>query len=552
MQTRDMAAVLLRHAETHPDDLGLRLRSQNGWVTWTWLQYYQKARAAASALCEHGVRPSDHVLILEPDPIRAVPALFGAWMIGAVPTLTDPPAGPAKESRWAAEHVRTVAKRLDSKHLVLAPSMQRLAADLGSLVTINADALSQGDHRARLPHPGSSKAPAIIQLTSGTTEWPRGVVVSHELMLGHLARIQQALRLESHSSVFCWLPLSHDMGLYPGLLLPLYLRFPCTLMSPLEFRRRPLLWFEAASAFGITCIGGPPAAFGILERLAARAIQAGVDLSRVEYALIAAEFVPASLLSTFAAAYAPCGFRKDAFCPAYGMAECVAAITVPRRRCMSRIDTVDRDRFLRAFEAVPAAPHSDSLTFVGVGSAIPGNELRIVDDSGAHLPERRVGEIQVRMTGGTPAYHRDQTATGEAFRDGWLRTGDLGYLVEGELFVVGRKKDLIIKGGQNFSPGAIEGAVETVDGVRPGAAAAVGVYSEHTMTDLAWIVVESASAHAGNGALAQTIRTRLAECGLPADRVVLVPPKTLPRTSSGKVRRGELSEMIRQGRIEAW
>lgn len=540
--------VLLRNAETRPDSLALRLKTPSGWQTWTWSEYWLEAEKAAAALHAAGIRPSDHVLVFETDPRRAVPALFGLWILGAVPTLAAIPDSIPSGREGIANYVQRLAQRLDSDHILAPPHLQSLQYDLSGLNVLSSELEGDGP-RIGPRQDFDSSDPATIQLTSGTTSEPRGIVISHENLTLHMERIKLTLGFGDGQSAMSWLPLHHDLGLYCGLLLPLICGFPCTLMSPREFRRRPLSWLESMSAFQITNTGGPPSAYAILLRLAQRAVEAGLRLEPWTCALIGAEHVPATLLRSFAREFAPCGFRENAFFPGYGMAECTVAVSFPKLYRPARIDTIERSAFASEGVARQCPPYDDALEFVGTGTAIPGVDVRIVDDTGADLPDRAVGEIYVRTTSGMSHYYKDPEATAKAFDNGWLRTGDLGYLVDGEIFVVGRKKDLIIKGGQNMSPCAIEAAVETVDGVRPGAAAAVALYSEVAMTDLACVVVERAVTEKSDSVLEQTIRLRLSELGLPVDRVVLVPLRTLPRTTSGKLRRGELAQMLRLGRL---
>ena len=339
-----------------------------------------------------------------------------------------------------------------------------------------------------------------------------------------------------------WLPLCHDMGLLGGLLYPLHAGFPVHLLSPLVFQARPFAWLEALSAARATHTAAPPSAYALALRLAPRAASVGLRLDRLRCAMVGAEPIAPSLLRAFAAAFAATGFREEAFFPVYGLAEATVAVTFPRLLAAPRVLRVDRARLEREGEAQEVADEGIEIT--GVGRPLPGTELRIAGPDAEALAEGRVGEILVRSASLMDRYDGEPDATLAALRDGWLRTGDLGLVRGGDLFVTGRAKDLIIKGGHNLMPEPIELATSTVEGVRAGCVVAVGVRDERRQTEEVVVVAETRLPAEAWADLDRRVRAALRLAGIAVDRVVFVPPGWLPRTTSGKHRRREVATRL--------
>jgi acyl-CoA synthetase (AMP-forming)/AMP-acid ligase II len=321
------------------------------------------------------------------------------------------------------------------------------------------------------------------------------------------------------------------------------------MLSPLDFRTRPYSWLEAMSETRATICAAPPSAYAICQPLAGKALEQRLDLSAWEVAMIGAEPVSPRLLCNFARAFAPCGFRPEAFFPVYGLAEATVAVTFPQKLAPTKLDFIDRARLERESRAVPCQPGPGSLELTGLGRAIPHSEMRLVDERDQPCEERQQGEILVRSATLMQGYYREPEATADSFWEGWLRTGDLGYVADGHLFVTGRKKELIIKGGHNLSPAAIEEVAAGVDGVRAGCLAAVGIRSAERETEMATLVAETKLDGEARAALDEALRERLREHGMTIDQVLLVPPGTLPKTTSGKIRRRAVADAIASGRF---
>jgi fatty-acyl-CoA synthase len=298
-----------------------------------------------------------------------------------------------------------------------------------------------------------------------------------------------------------------------------------------------------------TICAAPPSAYAICLPLAGKALEERLDLSAWEVAMVGAETVSPSLLQKFSRAFQPCGFRSEAFFPVYGLAEATVAVTFPRKLTASRVDRIDRATLEREGRAVPTAPGPAAVELTGLGTAIPRTQMRLVDEQNQTVREREQGEILIRSATLMKGYYSEPEATEATYWEGWLRTGDLGYVANGDLFVTGRKKELIIKGGHNLSPAAIEDVASAVEGVRAGCLAAVGVRSAERETEHAYLVAETKLEAEARSSLDELIRERLREHGMSVDFVLLVAPGTLPKTTSGKVRRAVVAEAIASGRF---
>ena len=545
MTARTIAAILRARANSRrADEVAIRFREGAGWTTWTWREFWEAAGIAGTGLLESGVRPGDHVLVAVLDVRPSVACLFGLWAIGAVPIQIGLPFRLTDRAVFLPQLVET-ARRLDARFLLASQALSSFAPP-GAIKVLTAEDMLSGESAVSLRNDELS-ATAFIQLTSGTTSRPRGVVIPHDRLMLHLEHISHALPSHCESVAVSWLPLHHDMGLIGGLLFPIYNGFPAYMISTADFQRQPGVWLETMSRFRATMCAAPPSAYAMCVSLAQRLSGANLDLSAWECAMVGAEPISAALLRRFSEAFAPNGFRPEAFFPVYGLAEATVAVSFPALLSPVRVDRIDRVKLEREGRASPEDADGSTLEFVSVGRAIPGSEIRIVDESWMALPERVIGEIVVRAETLSAGYYGEPEATEEAVRDGWLRTGDLGYQADQLLFVTGRKKEIIIKAGHNLIPSALEEIVAEVPGVRAGAVAAVGVRSAARETEMVWIVAETRLDASEYEGLSQSIRAALKSHGVVVDRVLLTPPKTMPKTTSGKIQRLAIARMLETG-----
>lgn len=548
MKPKTIAGILRSRADSsQADHLAIRFKQADRWVEWTWREYWEKARSVEAGLVAAGVGAGDYVLILVPEMQSAVASLFGVWALGAVPIQIGLPFQLTNAAGFL-EQLPTTARRLEARFVILSKALADSAPDLDKLRLVVAEDLLRSSPAGPLPDPDDAPGPAFLQLTSGSTGQPRAVVVPHDRLLLHMASMSAALPSHSESMAVSWLPLHHDMGLLGGLLFPFYNGFPAHMISTADFRSRPGCWLEAISRFRGTITAAPPSAYAICLQLARRLVSARLDLSAWECAMVGAEPVSPDLLRNFVRAFSPCGFRAEGFFPVYGLAEATVAVTFPTLLASTVYDRVNRLTLETEHRAVPCGDDSLSLELVGVGRPIPSTEIQIVDDAGRQLEDRMAGEIVVRSPSLMLGYDGESAATAGAFRDGWLLTGDLGYQADGSLFITGRKKEVIIKGGHNLIPGVIEEIVSGVEGVRMGCVAAVGVRSAEQETEMVFVVAETRLGAELHKALTERIREALKNQGVNVDRIVLVEPKSLPKTTSGKIKRFEVAQTLQADR----
>ncbi len=544
---RTMAELLRGRADARPERTALSFWKDGGWTTWTWAALRERAESVAAGLAAAGIRGGDDVLLVVPEVDLTVASLFGAWWLGAVPVPVGLPFRLTDE-RAFFESLRVTARRLDARALVTNRALAAFATKDEAITILDAEDLAALVPLSALPRSRSPSAPALIQLTSGSTGVPRGVVLAHDRLLEHMACMSAALPSHSESVAMSWLPLHHDMGLMGGLLFPLYNDFIGHMLSPADFRRRPMLWLELMSAQRVTICAAPPSAYAVVLRMAQRAVETGLRFDAWECAMVGAEPISAHLLRRFAEAFAPAGFRAEAFFPVYGLAEATVAVTFPRLLERTRFDVIDRSRLERHGLAVACAAGPCALELVGVGSPIPGTEVQVIAEDGSPRRDRCVGEILVRAPTLMLGYFDDPAETNDAVRGGWLRTGDLGYLADGTLFITGRKKDLIIRAGHNLIPSVIEEVVSAVAGVRGGGVAAVGIRAAADETERCHVIAETKFPPEQYPELARDVRAALESQAIPIDALVFVRPGTLPKTSSGKIRRRALAEAYATGR----
>ncbi|HEX7166744.1 MAG TPA: fatty acyl-AMP ligase, partial [Acidimicrobiales bacterium] len=379
---------------------------------------------------------------------------------------------------------------------------------------------------------------AVLQFTSGSTADPKGVMLPHRVILANLDGVAAAAHMDPDDDVLVsWLPLYHDMGLIGLLTLAMSKGSDLVLGAPQDFMGAPARWMQWMSDFRGTATAGPNFSYA----LAARALRrmSGLDLSRWRVALNGAEPVDPATMTDFCEAAAPFGFSPGAAFPAFGMAEVAIGGTFPTPGRGLVVDTVDRRVLETEGYAAPLDPGTEgSRGLAFLGTAIPGLEMRIVDtESGSVMRDREVGELQFKGTSVTPGYYNHEAATKATFTDdGWLRTGDLGYIVDGELVICGRIKDVIIVGGRNVFPEDIERAVAGVDGVRAGNVIAFGVDGRKGREGLV-VVAETKQADVAERVRSEVSARVRAAIGLPPEEVVLVLAGTLPKTSSGKLQR---------------
>ena len=557
---RTLLDVLEWHVTQHPDRLHLTLLEEEDRpvAALTYRALAIAARKVAQGLIARDVVPGDRIALMLPTGLDFFAAFFGILYAGAIPVPIYPP----MRLSQLEEHLRRqvgILRNAGACLLVTVPEARRLAgllqaqiADVRAIETVTG--LSHGaTGDVALPEMRET-ATALIQYTSGSTGDPKGVVLSHANLVANIRAIGRAMDATSADVFVSWLPLYHDMGLIGAWLGCLYFAAPLYVMSPLNFLVRPENWLRAIHRFRATLSAGPNFAFELCLAKIDEANLAGLDLGSLRMVANGAEPVSAHTLARFIERFAPYGFRASAMAPVYGLAECAVGLAFPPLERGPLIDRIDRDALSRRGIAEAASsddPHP--LQIVACGQPIAGHEIRIVDDLGRELPERHEGRLEFRGPSATACYFRNEAKTRELIHDGWLDSGDRAYMAGGDVHITGRIKDIIIRAGRHIYPQEIEEAVAEIPGIRKGCVAVFGVNDPAAGTEgmivLAETRAQEPAARAALQARAQEIVSEIA--GTPADEIALVPPQSVPKTSSGKIRRSAAKEIYLRGRAGA-
>ena len=553
--------VLEWHARASPDRPHISLRADDGperTLTYAWL--WRRAAAVAAALRARGIGQRDTVAIMLRTEAAFFPAFFGTLLAGAVPVPVYPPFRPDRIAEYARRQGR-ILSNAGARLLITFAAVERLGTLLRGQVPTLSDVATldglapEGPDEGPLPDRPSSWLtggdPALIQYTSGSTGQPKGVLLTHANLLANIRAIRDGLAIRPDDAAVSWLPLYHDMGLIGAWLGCLYAGIPVAILSPLAFLSRPARWLWAIHEHRATLSVAPNFAFDLCAAKVADEEIAGLDLGSLRVLLNGSEAIAPRTLTRFAERFAPAGLRPDALRPVYGLAECSVGLAVTPRRHPPRVDRIDK-----AFRATGRAAPSggpDALEFVSCGAPLPRHEIRIADAAGARLDERREGRVQFRGPSTMAGYYRNPDATRAVTTDdGWLDSGDLGYVADGELFLTGRRKDIVIKAGRNIYPHEAETVVDAVDGVRKGCVAAFGVPDAALGTERLVVVAETrATEPARREQIRREVLERVAGAlGVPPDTVVLARPGSVLKTSSGKVRRGATRDAYLAGALE--
>jgi fatty-acyl-CoA synthase len=513
-----------------------------------------EAHRRASQLQALDLKQGDRLALVIADPAEFVLSFIGAVVAGVVPVPIYPRAS-FKARNAYVDTVRHIVATSGAKVLLTTESTKPVVEEvftqhpgLARLVTI--DELQQiPDVAARLPIVQPSDL-CFLQFTSGSTSLPKGVMVTHANLIANARAFlgPQGVNPTLDDLTVTWLPLYHDMGLIGFALGGIVCSVPTLLMPTEAFGRRPNIWLETLHEKRGTLTFAPNFAYALATKRARDKDLENLDLSHVRLAGCGAEPINPKVMREFAERFARCGFRREALLPAYGMAEATLAITFHPRDTPFVTDRVSLEAMQRGEAQQLEAAEGNSLELISCGKPFPEHEVRIVDEADNPLPERRVGEIVTRGPSVTHGYYENPEATEQAFKNGWLHTGDLGYLADGNLYICGRLKDLIIIRGANYYPQDIEWAVAEIEGVRRDNVVAFSILQKGGEETLI-VCAEGNSTDAA--ALRKAIASKVAEtCGITVGHVAIVRLGSLPKTSSGKVQRRRAKSLFEAGELE--
>jgi fatty-acyl-CoA synthase len=527
----------------------------DGFVSWR--EIHDDARVVGAALQARGLVPGDHVAILGPTSRSLMTTVQGCWLAGIASMVLPLPMRMGSLEAFI-ESTRGRIRHGDAKLVLIDdqlaafyeaapgdPPIEPMAAVLPGTPGV------PSGERLELPTPDPERL-VILQYTSGSTSEPKGVMIPDRVLRANIDACCDAAELGPDEVMVSWLPLYHDMGLVGFLALPMTRGVQLVQAAPQDFLAKPGNWMQWISDWGGTATAGPNFSWVLATRALKRA--EGLDLSRLTLALSGAEPVDPDAVEAFVAAAEPFGFTAGGVFPAFGMAEVAIGGAFPPRHRGMVCDSVDRvvlerERIAKPLELADAEEELYVRRLPLLGHAVPGLEMKVVDpETREELPERHVGELLLRGTSVTPGYYKRPDATAALFHDGWLCTGDLAYLLDGELVLCGRIKDVIIVGGRNVFPEDIERACGSLDGVRAGNVIAFGVDGYKGKESV--VVVAEVRADDLEAVRHEVHHRTLEVCGLPPRDVMLVRPGTLPKTSSGKLQRAKCRESYLEETLE--
>ena len=559
-----LGEILAERADRSPDRLAFTFSrdGEHDLERLTYSELHLRAQRVASHLLD-AVPSGAHALLLFEPGLDFVAALFACFQAGVVAVSAMPTAP-------------------DRLHRAL-PRLQRVAADAGVEAVLTTSAISGTDRDlldAQSPlgtapwiaidqldgtsEPGvlarDPRRLAFLQYTSGSTAAPRGVMLAHEQFLANARVVAAGLRLSSASRGFCWLPASHDMGLLSGILEPVILGFPSVLMPPLAVLRQPLRWLMGVTRFHATVSGAPNFAYDLAVSRCQPEERERLELGAWDVAFCGAEPVRAQTIAAFCAAFAPAGFRRASFYPCYGLAEATLMVTGPRVRREPTVLEVDATSLERG---IVRPGHGEDRTQLLVGVGEPGADHRVaIVDERTHLPcgAAEIGEIWVSGPSVASGYWRGEAENENGFRarisgedgaESYLRTGDLGFVKDGELFIVGRIKDVLIIRGRNFQAHDLEIEAEAAHPkLRRSCSAAFSVETDAGEAAAAIVLEVDPDPDVDRSEVIRVVRRQLSvELGIQLHWVALVAPGAVPKTTSGKVQRRLCRQRLLEGEL---
>lgn len=510
-----------------------------------------KVASAAAALQTLGLKPRELVIIAQTQSLESIYAFWGALWLGAIPTMMSPLTEKLDPQIYTA-NMQQLVQHTKARLVLTNPDFAPTLADMIE-TPVHGSLLDIVDGHVPAPQPAEPDTIAFLQHSSGTTGLQKGVALSHTAVLNQLASYSDAIQLTADDVIVSWLPLYHDMGLIAGFLLPLVQGIPLVLMSPFDWVGHPALLLRAIHDYQGTLCWLPNFAYNHCARRIRRRDSDGLSLRSLRALINCSEPVHHTSHQRFLERFAETGITAHQLAVSYAMAENTFAVTQTPIGAGTKLDIVERDALENRQYAEPCPPDRPTAqTNVSCGPAIPGTAVKVLDEERQVLDERHVGELAVYSDFMLSGYYKRPDLDETTWHEGWYLTGDMGYIADGEIYIVGRKKDLIINAGKNVFPQDIEAIANTVPGVYPGRVVVFGVADEREGTELIAVIAETEAEDAATRQrIAKDIRQRVAQqTTVTVSYVHVTEPRWLIKTSSGKIARNANREkwLVEQGR----
>ncbi|MBU0484071.1 MAG: AMP-binding protein [Proteobacteria bacterium] len=556
---RTLVEVLNWHVKKHPDRPHIRFyHDDNREDILTYGQLLEGAEKVAAGLQALNLNSQESVVIMLPSGREYFFSFFGTLLAGGVPVPLYPPGHLKQIEEHLHRHV-AIADNSRAGVMISMPETVRFAKLLKTQVVSMRHVVTVEDlNQAATELTGPALRPALkpddlafLQYTSGSTGSPKGVMLTHANLLANIRSMGRTLKVDSDDVFISWLPLYHDMGLIGAWLGSLHYACQLVLMSPLTFISKPVRWLRAIHRYHGTLSAAPNFAYDLcLRRISDQEI-GDLNLSSWRLAFNGAEAISPRTLNRFIDHFQPFGFKAETMLPVYGLAESSVGLAFPPLGRGPIIDRIDRPLFMSSGQATPSSEPETSLQFVNCGRPLPDHQIRIVDQTGREMPDRREGRIQFQGPSTTSGYFRNTAKTAELFDGQWLESGDRGYIADGDLYITGRSKDIVIRAGRNIYPEGIEEAIGKIEGIRAGNVAIFGSNDPDAGTERLVVLAESRKRQ---DQARELLRKKINEIvmemtGMPPDEVIIALPNTVLKTSSGKIRRASCRDLYERGLI---
>lgn len=542
-----------RLLDYQPDATALVFITPEGEETISTAAFFQNAARYAHALRSAGVQRGDLVVLVLQHSTEVLYSFWGAIMLGAIPSifpfLTEK-LDPDRYFDSVQKLIRLEGVRAVITYPEIKPKLDELLHGIdGLLPLLLADDLiptGNPDEFLMIP-PSEADQTAFLQHSSGSTGLQKGVMLPHRSVIHQIASYSEAIQLNPNDVICSWLPLYHDMGLIAGFIMPIIQGIPLVLMSPFHWIRSPHILLNVLHQYKGTLCWLPNFAYNFLATRVRDAAIPNLDLGHMRAFVNCSEPVRAESHEAFLNRFRHYGVTEGMLTVSYAMAENTFAVTQTTINQMARVDKIDRQHLIETQRALPSA-QDGAMLMVSCGIPISGVEVKVVSYDGQDLPERHVGEIALRGTSMLSGYYHQPEITAQVIRDGWYYTGDMGYIADGEVYITGRQKDLIIVGGKNIYPQDIEMIVSEIDGVKDGRTVAFGIFNEKLGTEDIVVIAEVTDADEEKRvAIQREARQRIVQAtDVNARTVYLVEPMWLLKTSSGKIARTANKEKFMQ------